>query len=188
MKKLELPPSEALYPVPVVLVSSEDASSKKANIITIAWCGIVCSVPPMVSVSIRPSRYSHEIITNSRDFVINIPTSDIMERVDLCGVISGRDTDKFRAASFTGIPSSKVSSPMIKECPVNIECKLRNVIRLGTHDMFIGEVVAVHVDENLATKDAHIDYGSARPFVFNQREYWDLGKKIGYYGCSKSKT
>ena len=184
MKKLEMPPSEALYPVPVVLVSSIDKATKKPNIITIAWCGIICSDPPLISISIRPARFSHKLISDTKDFVINVPSSGMVKEVDTCGVRSGRDIDKFKACSFTPVPSSKVSSPMIKECPVNIECELKKVVKLGVHDMFIGEVVAVHTDEGVVGEDGDIDYSKAKPFVFNQGEYWDLGKKIGTYGFS----
>ena len=184
MKKLEMPPCEALYPVPVALVSSVDKAANKANIITIAWCGIICSNPPLISISIRPSRHSHKLIKDAGDFIVNIPTSDMVKKVDLCGIRSGRDIDKFRACSFSARPSSKISSPMITECPVSIECKLKNIIPLGVHDMFIGEVVAVHADEAVIGENGDIDYAKAKPFVFNQGEYWDLGKKIGYYGFS----
>jgi flavin reductase (DIM6/NTAB) family NADH-FMN oxidoreductase RutF len=184
MKKLEMPPSEALYPVPVVLVSSLDKTTGKANIITIAWCGIVCSNPPLVSISIRPSRHSHKLIKETGDFVINIPTSLIVKKVDLCGIRSGKDIDKFRACSFSALPSRQVASPMIKECPVNIECKLKDIVSLGVHDMFIAEVVSVHADESVVGENGDIDYVKAMPLVFNQGEYWDLGKKIGTYGFS----
>jgi len=184
MSKLEIPPNEALYPVPVVLVTCIDRKRKKPNIITIAWCGVVASKPPLVSISIRPSRYSHALIKDGGEFVINIPTKDIMKKADLCGIRSGRDIDKFQACSFTSVPATVVSSPMIKECPVNIECKLKEVVSLGSHDMFIGEVVAVHADKDIVSAKGGIDYEKAKPFVYNQGEYWDLGKKIGFYGCS----
>lgn len=184
MPKLEVPPSEALYPVPVVLVSCIDRNAGRANIITIAWCGIVASNPPLISVSIRPSRHSHALITKEREFVVNIPHADILNETDFCGLRSGRDTDKFEHCKFTSIPASKVAGPMIKECPVNIECKLKSVLKLGSHDMFIAEVVAVHADERIIGPDGTIDYDKAKPFVFTQGEYWDLGKKIGFYGCS----
>jgi flavin reductase (DIM6/NTAB) family NADH-FMN oxidoreductase RutF len=182
MQKKQFPPSEALYPVPVVLVSC--GGTGDANIITIAWCGVVCSKPPLLSVSIRPSRHSHEIISATKDFVINIPSEDILKEADLCGIVSGRDKDKFSLCKFTKVPASKISSPMIEECPVNIECKVRNIIPLGAHDMFIGEVVAFHADNSVLGKDGHIDYRKAKPFVYNQGEYWNLGKVIGNYGFS----
>jgi len=184
MSKLELPPSETLYPAPVVLVSSKDVSNQRANIITIAWCGVVCSNPPLLSISIRPSRYSHKLIKQAGDFVVNIPTKDLLKKADLCGIHSGKDMDKFKACSFTELPSSKISSPMIKECPVNIECKLKDTLKLGSHDMFIGEVIAVHVDDKISNGEGKIDYKKAKPFVYNQGEYWDLGENIGHYGCS----
>lgn len=182
MAKRTLAPSEALYPVPVVLVSS--GTPKSSNIITIAWCGIVCSQPPLISISIRPSRHSHSIIRSTGKFVINIPSSDIVKKADLCGITSGKDTDKFKLCSFTMTKGSATSTPMIEECPVNIECILKNVTSLGTHDMFIGEVVAVHADETVTDKSGRIDFKKARPFVFNQGEYWDLGSCIGSYGYS----
>ena len=182
MPKFEFPPSEALYPVPVVLVSCGRAEN--ANIITIAWCGVVCSKPPQVSISIRPSRYSHQLIKDTGDFVINIPTEDLLKKCDICGTVSGREKDKFNMCGFTKVKASKVSAPMIEECPVNIECKLREIKKLGAHDMFIGEVVAVHADKPLLDKDGHIDYKKARPFVYNQGTYWNMGERIGYYGFS----
>lgn len=184
MAKLEFPPSESLYPVPVVLVSCIDKKGERANIITIAWCGIVCSNPPLMSISIRPSRYSNDLITQTGDFAVNIPTQEIIKKADMCGLASGKDKDKFKSYGFTKMASSKISSPLIKECPVNIECKLQSVTKLGSHDMFIGEVVSVHIDEEIADKGGHIDYKKARPFVFNRGEYWNLGKCIGSYGYS----
>jgi len=184
MPKLELPLNEGLYPVPVVLVSCRGKAGQKPNIITIAWCGVASSKPPTLSVSIRPSRYSHKLITEAGDFVVNIPTADMSDKCDLCGMRSGREIDKFEVLSFTETAASKISSPLIKECPVNIECKLRNVIKLGSHDMFIGEVVAIHADSDMMTEEGSLDYNKLKPFVYNQGEYWSLGKKIGYYGCS----
>lgn len=181
---MNLPPSEGLYPLPVVLVSCIDKHTKKPNMITLAWCGVVCSMPPQISISIRPSRYSHTLITETGDFVVNIPTAEMTAKVDLCGMRSGRDSDKFQLTSLTSMPSQKVSSPMIKECPVNIECVLKQTVKLGAHDMFIGEVVAVHADKAVVRATGGIDFKAASPFVYNQGEYWDLGKQIGYYGFS----
>jgi len=184
MSKLEFPPSEALYPVPVVLVSCLDRNAGRGNVITIAWCGIVASTPPLVYVSIRPSRHSHTLISKEREFVVNVPRTGMLRETDLCGICSGSRVDKFKYCDFTAIPASKVAAPMIKECPVNIECKLTKVLELGSHDMFIAEVVSVHADSDIATSKGTIDYAKARPVVFNKGEYWDLGKKIGYYGFS----
>lgn len=165
-----------------MLVSS--GSGERANIITIAWCGVVCSEPPLLSVSIRASRHSHKIIKDANDFVINIPTEELIKSVDLCGITSGKDKDKFKLCNFTKIPSKKVTSVMIEECPVNIECKLRDVIKLGAHDMFVGEVLAVHMDKKVLGPGGRLDYKKAKPVVYNQGEYWSLGKKIGSYGFS----
>ena len=184
MAKVDLPPGEGLYPLPVVLVSCIDKKSKKPNVITIAWCGVICSNPPQISISIRPSRYSHKLISQTGDFVVNIPTKNLVREADMCGMRSGKDVDKFHITSLATIPSTKVSSPMIKECPVNIECVLKKVIKLGTHDMFIGVVVAVHADKEVIGASGSIDFRAAAPFVYNNGEYWDLAKKIGYYGFS----
>jgi flavin reductase (DIM6/NTAB) family NADH-FMN oxidoreductase RutF len=184
MRKIELKPSEALYPVPVVLVSCSDKTSRRANIITIAWCGVVCSVPPLISVSIRRSRYSHKLIRDAGDFVINIPTKDILKQVDLCGIRSGRDTNKFRDCGFTEEASSVISSAMIKECPVNIECRLKDITDLGSHDMFIGQVLKVHVNSDILDENGSIDYTKASPLVYTQGSYREVGKEIGRYGFS----
>ena len=184
MSKSDFPPSEFLYPAPLVLVSSIDKKTHKPNIITIAWCGVVCSNPPLLGVSIRPSRHSHKLIKTCRDFVINIPSADLLEKADLCGIVSGSRTDKFKACSFTAIPSSIISSPMIKECPVNVECRLVKIIELGSHDLFIGEVVAVHADEEVSARGG-IDFKKASPVTYCRGEYWNLGHKIGHYGYSK---
>ena len=184
MPKLAIPTNEALFPVPVVLVSCLDRAQDRANIITIAWCGVVSSTPPQLSISIRPPRHSHSLISSEREFVVNIPSAALAKKTDLCGVKSGRDTDKFSACSFTPIPASKVSAPLIQECPVNIECVLKQVVRLGSHDAFIGEVVQVHADEAVVDRNGAIDVGTVDPFVYNLGQYWDLGKKIGFYGFS----
>lgn len=184
MQKSAFPPAGGLYPVPVVLVSSIDKSSGGANIITIAWCGMACSEPPQLTVSIRPSRYSHKLIQEAGDFVVNVPRSSMIKEVDICGTRSGRDMDKFESCSFTRLASSKVSSPAIQECPVNIECRVKDIAKLGTHDMFIGEVLALRVDNEILGPEKNIDYLKADPLVFNQGEYWSLGKRLGSYGFS----
>ena len=187
MPKTDFPPREGLYPVPVVLVSSIDKSTQIPNIMTLAWCGNVCSEPAMLSISIRPSRHSHRLIKETGDFVVNIPSSSMLRQVDQCGGRSGKDIDKFKLFSLTPEPSEKVLSPAIKECPVNIECKVRNVLGLGAHDMFIGEILLIHVDNEILDPKEGIDFAKASPFVFNEGQYWDLGKRIGYYGFSSKK-
>lgn len=176
--------SEALYPVPVVLVTCTD-SSGKSNIITIAWAGVACSDPPTIGIAIRPGRYSHGIIKQGGEFVVNVPSMDILKETDGCGVVSGRDVDKFEKFGLTQVPSAKVKPPLIKECPVNIECRVKNVVSLGAHDLFLGEVVAVHVEGEILDEKGNIDYRRACPFVYNQGEYWSIGEKAGTYGFSK---
>jgi flavin reductase (DIM6/NTAB) family NADH-FMN oxidoreductase RutF len=124
------------------------------------------------------------MIRNCRDFVVNIPTQNFIREADICGTVSGRDKDKFELCGFTKVEPSIVSSVIIKECPTNIECKVTKISNLGAHDMFIGEVVKVHRDEYVVDKDGNVDYSIASPIVYNQGEYWSLGKRIGRYGFS----
>ena len=148
--------SERMYPNPAIMVSC--AKGNRDNITTLAWVGTVCSDPPMISISIRPSRYSHELISASKEFVINIPNKEMIWACDFCGTNSGRDIDKFNELGLTKEKGFIVSSPIIKECPINIESKVRQIIHLGTHDMFIGEVVSVQADEEVIYPDGEIDY------------------------------
>jgi flavin reductase (DIM6/NTAB) family NADH-FMN oxidoreductase RutF len=177
-------PDAALFPLPVVLVTSVDKAGRP-NVITLAWAGMVCSDPPMLSISIRPGRYSHGLIKEQKEFVVNIPTSDIVKETDICGTVSGRDTDKFKMTGLHTEPAKEVKAPLITECPVSLECKVKDSILLGTHEMFIAEIVAVHVEESVMTPSGKVDYGKARPFSYNWGEYWSLREKVGFYGCSK---
>ena len=147
---------ERLYPNPVVLASCSNGN--KDNILTLAWVGTVCSDPPMISISIRPSRFSHKLIVDSGEFVLNIPTSSQIAICDYCGVHSGRDVDKFDALGLSKERPSVIKASLIKECPINIECRVKQVIPLGAHDLFIGEVVCVNADEDLIYEDGDIDY------------------------------
>lgn len=182
--KIKKDPYTALFPCPVVLVSCLD-SAGNPNIITLAWAGTVCSEPPMVSVSIRPSRYSYGLIKDSKEFVVNIPPSKILAEIDYCGVTSGKEVNKFSETKLTQEKAEKVKAPLIRECPVNLECVLKDTIPLGAHDLFLGEIVQVHVDEAVLDAKGHIDFAKADPFVYNVGEYWNLNKKIGFYGYSK---
>ena len=184
--KLRKNPYTALFPCPVVLVTCVD-SKGEANIITLAWVGTLCSEPPAVGLGIRPSRYSHELIENSKEFVVNIPPARLVKETDYCGVTSGKDVDKFTETKLTPEPANKIKAPLIGECPVNMECKLKDVIPLGAHDLFIGEIVQVHIDQDVLDEKGHIDFRKADPFTYNQGEYWTLNKKIGTYGYSKQK-
>jgi len=175
--KVERKPSSLLYPCPVVLVACP-SNGGKGNIITLAWVGVACSEPPIIGVAIRPSRFSHGLIQKSRDFTVNIPSVEILREVDYCGVFSGRDVDKFAKTKLTPAPAERVKSPIIKECPVNLECALKDVHKLGSHDLFLGEVVAVHVDDRLINEKGEVDYTKTKPFVYIQGQYWSLQKPI----------
>lgn len=133
------------YPNPVVLTSVKHKSME--SIITLSWASTCCSDPPMVSIGVRPERYSYEILKNSGEFVVNFPTVDILDSVDFCGTKSGREYDKWKECNFTRVPSKIVIPPAIKECPVNMECKIEHQIKLGTHDLFIARVLTSHVDQ-----------------------------------------
>jgi flavin reductase (DIM6/NTAB) family NADH-FMN oxidoreductase RutF len=182
--KIKKEPYTALFPCPVVLVTCVD-SIGEANIITLAWAGTACSKPPMIALGIRPKRYSHKLIKNSKEFVVNIPTIKILRETDYCGVTSGKNTDKFSKAKLTTEPADKVKPPLIRECPVNMECILKDSIPLGTHDLFLGEIVQVHIDKDILDEKGNIDFKKAAPFTYNQSEYWSIHKKLGTYGYSK---
>ena len=182
--KVKKSPWAALFPCPVVLVTCVD-SKGKPNIITLAWVGTVCSNLPMLGLGIRPHRYSYGLIERSGEFVVNIPTKDILKETDFCGTVSGKDVDKFSQTGLTPEPAEKVKPPLIKECPVNIECLVKKKIPLGVHHLFLGEIVHVHVDQNILNEKGRIDFNRASPFVYNQGEYWSLNRKIGLYGFSK---
>jgi len=175
--KVDKVPSTLFYPCPVVLVTCVDDEGRP-NIITLAWVGVACSDPPTISFGIRSNRYSYRLIERSGEFVVNMPTLSILKETDYCGRVSGRDHDKFEETKLTPEPASKVKAPLIKECPVNLECVLQQIVELGSHSLFLGRVVALHVEQSLLDANGHIDYSKAQPFVYNQGEYWDLGKKM----------
>ena len=170
-----------LYPVPVVLVTCA-APGVRPNVITIAWTGILASEPPTVYVSIRPSRHSHALVAESGEFVINVPPVSLLRQTDLCGVTSGREADKFERFGLTPVPASQVSVPLIAECPVCIECRVVQTLRLGTHDVFVGRVLEVHADEAVLSESGSVDYAAADPFCFTLGDYRPLGRTIGHYG------
>ena len=177
-------PGTMIYPLPAVLVSC-GASADEYNLLTIAWTGTVCSEPPMCYISVRPERHSYPIIRRTGEFVINLTTSQLARVTDWCGVRSGRDFDKFAECGLTPLPAEKVAAPIVAESPVNIECRVRQVIPLGSHDMFIAEVVNVQVDEELIDpQSGKFDLERARPLVYSHGEYFELGKLIGFFGWS----
>ncbi len=184
MAKQELKPTTALFPVPTVLVTT--CGKDENNIITLAWVGTVCSEPPKIGISIRPSRYSYGLLKKCKEFVVNTPSEDLLIKTDRAGILSGRDIDKFTQIGLTPLKSKKVKPPLIKECPINMECKLEQVIPLGAHDLFIGEIVALHADDNVIT-GKKIDVSRVRPIAYAAHEYWNLKEKIGTYGFSAKK-
>ncbi len=172
-----------LYPLPVVMVTVRDRAGK-ANIITVAWAGTVCTNPPMLSISVRPERYSHRALMETKEFVVNLTTEKMVRATDYCGVKSGRDVDKFKASGLTQAPAEKVSAPLIEESPVNIECKVKEIRHLGSHDLFLAEVVAVHADESYMNEKGKFELSKANPIVYSHGEYYALGKRLGTFGYS----
>lgn len=176
-------PGNMLYPLPVVMVSVSDGNGGN-NIITLAWVGTVCSEPPMVSISVRPERYSYSILRSTGEFVINLTTKDLVFATDYCGVKSGRDVDKFREMRLTALPASQVAAPLIGESPVNIECRVREVKALGSHDMFLADVAAVHADERYMDANHKFRLEDAEPIVYSHGTYFGCGERLGTFGYS----
>ena len=184
--KVKTNPGSALFPCPVSLITCVGSDSLP-NIITLAWVGVVCSQPPTLGIGVRPSRHSHQLIEESGEFVVNIPDENILNETDYCGRVSGRDVDKFAETKLTAIPAEKVKAPLIKECPVNIECVVKQKISLGSHHLFLGEVVRVHVNQDILNTEEKIDFTKVKPIVYNRGEYWSLAQKIGVHGFSKQR-
>ncbi len=186
MGKQKWKPGNMLYPLPAVMVSVTDGKGKD-NIITIAWTGTVCTNPAMVSISVRKSRYSYEMLKSTGEFVINLTTEKLAFATDYCGVKSGRDVDKFQEMKLTKAPASHVKAPMIGEAPVNIECQVTSVQELGSHVLFLSKVLAVHADEAYMDEDGKFDLQKSQPLVYSHGEYYSLGKKLGTFGYSVRK-
>lgn len=186
MAKVQWKPGTLVYPVPAVMVSCGEAP-ERCNIITVAWTGTICSDPPMTYISLKPQRYSYGIIRDSGEFVINLTTEDTAAQADFCGVRSGRDVDKFKYAGFTPEKAKIVKCPAIKESPVNIECRVRDIIELGSHHMFIAQVVSVSVDERYIDKSGRFNFERCRPVCYSHGQYCGLKKPLGNFGFSVSK-
>lgn len=176
-------PGNMLYPIPAVMVSC-GREGEVPNIITVAWAGNICSSPAMLSISVRKERYSYDIIKDTGEFVVNLTNRELMKATDWCGVRSGRDYDKFKEMKLTPLKSQKISAPGIAESPVNIECKVKQVVELGSHDMFIAEVMCVTVDDKYMDDNGRFDLGAADLIAYSHGEYFTLGKKIGKFGIS----
>lgn len=184
MNKVTHKPLPGLFPVPTVLVTSQTAESKP-NIITIAWTGIMNSAPPVVYIGVNPSRYSHGLIETSGEYVINIPSVDQALQVDFCGIESGRNVDKFEKTGFTAVEAIHVHAPLIAECPVNIECRVRQTLHLESHDVFIADVLAVHYNESVLDPNGRPNLEKIKPYGYCMSEYHSLSGKIGHFGYSK---
>ena len=182
MGKRSMKPSTMLNPVPVVMVSS--GTMEQANIITIAWAGTICSEPPMVSISVRPERHSYGMIQESGEFVINLVTEDLAKACDYCGVKSGRDIDKFEKLGLTKLESETVTAPGIEQSPVRIECKVKQQIPLGSHDVFLAEVTGVTVDDKYFDEKDKFDLAKAGLVTYSHGEYFSLNEMLGFYGYS----
>lgn len=186
MSKLMWKPGTMLYPVPSVMVSCADGQGNH-NIITIAWTGTICSDPAMVYISVRPERHSYNMIKETGEFVINIPNKKLAFATDFCGVRSGRNVDKFSHLKLTAKKSNKISAPYIDECPVNLECKVKDIIKLGSHDMFIAEVMCVNVEDSLLDASGKLHLNKADLICYNHGEYRTLADSLGTFGFSVKK-
>lgn len=186
MSKIDFKPGNMLYPVPVVMVSCQ-RKGEKPNIVTVAWAGTICSSPAMLSISVRKERHSHDIIKDTKEFVVNLVTKELTYATDYCGVKSGRDVDKFKDMHLTTQESKKIKAPGIAQSPVNIECKVVSTRDLGSHDMFIAEVVNVSVDDKYMDDKNQFHLNAAGLVAYSHGEYYALGKRIGKFGYSVKK-
>lgn len=186
MNKVNWKPGNMLYPLPAVLVTCRDKQGQD-NVLTVAWTGTVCSDPAMLYISVRPERYSYPMIKETGEFVVNLTTTALAYATDYCGVRSGRDEDKFRAAGLTKGEAVKVNAPIIMESPVNIECKVRDVLPLGTHDMFLADVVNVQVSEAYIDKKGTFHLDQADPLAYSHGRYFNLAEELGSFGYSVRK-
>lgn len=185
MSKVVWKPGTLLSPLPAVMVSC--GTMEKPNIITIAWTGIVNSDPAMTYISVRKERFSHSLIQQSGEFVINLTTAALIRATDLCGVKSGRDTDKFSLAKLTPEPASMLSCPMIAQSPLSLECRVTQVLPLGSHDMFLAKIEAVDVDESLLDEKGKLHLSRCGLLSYSHGEYFTQGRRLGSFGCSVRK-
>ena len=186
MGKQHWKPGNMLNPVPAVMVSTADKNGTP-NILTVAWAGTVCTNPPMLSISVRPERYSYAMLEQTGEFVVNLTTKDLVFACDYCGVTSGRDVDKFQELSLTPLAMQEVSVPGIAESPVNIECRVRQKYALGSHTMFLADVVGVTVDEKYMDETGKFHINETGLLMYSHGEYYLLGQKLGSFGYSIKK-
>jgi flavin reductase (DIM6/NTAB) family NADH-FMN oxidoreductase RutF len=185
-KKQAWKPGNMLYPLPAVLVTVADSKGRD-NIITVAWTGTVCTNPPMVYISVRPERHSYHMIEETGEFAINLTTESLLRAVDYCGVKSGRDVDKFKEMHLTRQRASEISAPLLGESPVNIECRVRECKKLGSHHMFLADVLCVHVSEEYMDKRGKFSLEQAKPIAYSHGSYFRLGAALGTFGYSIQK-
>jgi flavin reductase (DIM6/NTAB) family NADH-FMN oxidoreductase RutF len=176
MPKKSFDATPALFPAPVAMVTC--GTMAQPNIVTLAWTGVVCSDPPMLSIAIRPSRYSNGLVRASQEFVVNIPPATLLDQMELCGTKSGREVDKFKACQLTPEAASVVNVPLIAECPINIECVVTQVLSLGTHDLFLGRIVAARVDETALDDKGELDATRIQPITYVMRKFYGLGEHL----------
>ena len=187
MKKLVWPGSTQLAPVPAVLVGT-GGNGFANNLITVAWVGIVCSDPAMLSISVRPERFSYKALVETGEFTVNVPLASQAEIVDWCGVKSGRDVDKFAEQKLTAQAGTQVAAPLVMECPLNLECKVKDIIKLGSHDMFLAEIAAVQVSDDFLTESGRLDLERCGGVLgYAHGHYFNLGECIGHFGFSVRK-
>ncbi len=185
MNKLYWEPATMLSPLPPVMVSC--GNMEKSNIITIAWTGIINSDPAMTYVSIRPERYSYDMVKESGEFVINLTTKDLVSACDWCGVKSGRNFDKFKETGLTPVKGKRVDAPIIEESPINIECKVKDIVHLGSHDMFVAEIVGINVDSSIVDENNKLCLDKAGLVSYAHGTYYSLGRSLGTFGFSTKK-
>jgi flavin reductase (DIM6/NTAB) family NADH-FMN oxidoreductase RutF len=172
MKKT-LSPRPWFFPRPVVLVTTRETADRD-NIVTVSWAGVSCTTPPMVNISLRKSRHSHGVVMATREFVVNIPTSKQREAVEMCGTASGKDVDKFIAAGLSRLPASKVGAPLIAECPINLECQVRHVLPLGSHDLFVAEIVKTHAEHSVLREDGRLNDRALDCIAWGSEEFFKV--------------
>ncbi|MCI5504697.1 MAG: flavin reductase family protein [Anaerobutyricum sp.] len=186
MGKIDFKPGNMLYPLPAVLVTVRDKEGRD-NMITIAWAGTACTNPPMLYISVRPERYSYKALRETGEFVVNLTTKDMAKAVDYCGVRSGKDVDKFKQTGLQKGEASKVNVSVIEDSPVNIECKVRELLELGSHHMFLADVVHVTVDDRYMDEKGTFHLERANPIVYSHGTYFDIGNSLGTFGYSVRK-
>ncbi len=178
-------PGTLVYPVPAVLVTCRN--KERDNIFTVAWTGTICSEPAMTYISVRKERYSYDIIKNSKEFCINLTTKDLAFATDYCGVKSGKNEDKFKSLKLEKEECTKINAPMLKNSPVTIECKVKEIKELGSHDMFLADVLSINIDEKYMDKTGKFDMEKCNLIAYSHGQYYTLGENIGKFGYSVKK-